>query len=866
MFLDGLNFNQRKAVVSPPNGRLQIIAGPGTGKTKVLISRVAYLILDCNIPPNQIIVTTFTKKAANEMVERLSKLLEKEKHSVDISKLIIGTFHSICFRIIMTYGKLINKQSFKIADERDSNHILGETLDGVHASDFDRKEVDIYKKGSSSNIDTSSYDSKKIKRQISKLKSAGIEPEAYRQLNSGTKKFNRFIYTVYVDYQDRLERNMLLDFDDCLLSCNSLLKQHPVLNFIKHVLVDEFQDTNEIQLQLMYEFTKHSNNVTIVGDPDQSIYGFRDAQVINFDKMKTHYLANKVDIVSLDENYRSTANILEVSELVMRQQVDSTRHRKDLKSQHTFTFAPMYCNLASQEEEAEWICFQLEQLTRKLPNTPFQNKDVAILFRSSFQTRIVENELVKRKIPYFMLRGKAFWDRKEVVSILDYIRVVSSENDRIAYLRTINFPKRGLGLRSIEEIEKYLNEMSGKSDESVFTHLQNISEGDTSCALTKSNLENLGKYLSSISKCRQQLNDDLDMENLFQSIYVESGLKDEFSNDPNYELNIFEVKRQLAEHVPVVDRLPLDDEMSENDDEVQKNILQSFVQSIGLYESNQDEDSNEERENGGKVILSTIHGSKGLEWPVVFVPGLSEGIIPAKFAMDNGGTEDEERRCFYVATTRAKHLLYVSSFTEERERWGRLPINETSRFLKGLKGKLSNNKQAAFNNLNSLQDLYKLVGKDWISDNYDFDKFIAECHWYNKDDDKLKVASNFAHSTFGSANLVSSPNFSNKKVKGEKLEVKIQNRTIQSMLSSKSSEMMNRRSMLTGYSSSKSKSAKLTSDRSIPSKNLSKITKVPVVAAVMPVMGTSSKAPPYIPSRKVPGSLSRLKKLHEVKK
>lgn len=854
-------------MVSPPNGRLQIIAGPGTGKTKVLISRVAYLLLECNIPPNQIIVTTFTKKAANEMVERLSKLLETENHTVDISKLIIGTFHSICFRIIMTYGKLINKQSFRIADERDSNHILGETLEGVHASDFDVKEVEIFKKSSNSNNDTTAFDLKKIKRQISKLKAAGADPETYKQLYGRTKKFNRFIYTVYVDYQDRLENNKLLDFDDCLLSCNSLLKQHPVLSFIKHVLVDEFQDTNEIQLQLMYEFTKYSNNVTIVGDPDQSIYGFRDAQVINFDKMKSHYHADKVDIVSLDENYRSTANILEVSELVMRQQVDCTRHRKDLKSQHTVTFTPMYCNLTSQEEEAEWICFQLEQLTRKLPNTPFQNKDVAILFRSSFQTRIVENELVKRKIPYFMLRGKAFWDRKEVLSILDYIRVVSSENDRIAYLRTINFPKRGLGLKSIEEIEKYLNKMSVKSDDSVFTHLQSISEGGTSCALTKSNLENLGKYLSFISKCRQHLNDGMEMENLFQSIYVESGLKDELSSDPNHELNIFEVKRQLIEHVPVEDKLPLDNEMAdEDDDEVPKNILQLFVQSIGLYESNQDDDSKEEYENGGKVILSTIHGSKGLEWPVVFVPGLSEGIIPAKFAMDNGGTEDEERRCFYVATTRAKHLLYISSFTEERERWGRLPINEASRFLKGLKGKLSDNKQAAFKNSNSLQDLYKLVGKEWITGNYDFDKFIIECNWYNKDDDKLKIASNLAHSSFGSANLVSSSNLNYKKVKREKLEIKIQNRTIQSMLSSKSSGIAHRSSMLTGYSSSKPSSAKLTPDSSIPKRNISKVTKAPGAATVTTILGTSSRAPPYIPSRKVPGSLSRIKKLHEIKK
>lgn len=561
MYLDrmllGLNINQKDAVTSDPRGKLQIIAGPGTGKTKVLVSRVVFLLVECKIPPQRIVVTTFTKKAANEMIERLKLILGIQHSDIDISKLIIGTFHSICFRIIMTYGKLIGKEKFRIADERDSNQILKEVIEKCNTLGFKEWDLEPYKKPGNSSLDE-----RKVKRQISKLKSMAVSPEAYFATSgagkSSTKRprFNAFIYFMYSSYQASLSYDNLLDFDDCLFTCYELISSHPVLLFVEHVLVDEFQDTNEIQLQLMYEFANSLGNLTIVGDPDQSIYGFRDAQVINFRKMVDHYGEPNIRIISLNENYRSTSDILNFSENIMREQKES-RFAKELKSQFKATFPPVYSTFDSQEMEAEWICSEIEEII-KLPGL-FSHKDIAILVRSAFQTKALEDVLVRRRIPYFMVRGKAFWERKEVLSILDYMRIVGNDNDRMAYLRTINYPKRGIGETSMEEITTYLNK---KADQTVYHSLIEITEGKTDCKLSKSVISKLANYLNIISKYRAIINSEIgsfDLSSLFDNIYEESGLKDEVASNKTPDEatgNVMEVKRQFCEFVPVDETLP----------------------------------------------------------------------------------------------------------------------------------------------------------------------------------------------------------------------------------------------------------------------------------------------------------------------
>lgn len=738
--LCGLNSQQKKAVTAPASGRLQIIAGPGTGKTTVLISRVAYLLLYEGISAKKIVVTTFTKKAANEMIERLSELLQGT--GINASDLIIGTFHSICFRIIKTYGLKIQKEDYSIADERDSNSILLEVLQNLNSRDLEMfsrlpdKDVDIFK-SSREEKKHHGYDVKKIKKHISKLKAHGIISKSY----SGSPDCNLFLSCIYTEYEVRMNQNRLLDFDDCLLCCHSIISKFPVLNFVEHVLVDEFQDTNEIQLQLMYEFARGhpaikncQNNVTIVGDPDQSIYGFRDAQAVNFEKMKSTYKDCKT--ISLIENYRSTSEILNLSESIMRQQ--NKRVVKNLQSQMIANFPIIHSNMNSPENQARWISCQIKYFMA-LPNSIFKYNDISVLVRAAYQTRVIENEFVKNGIPYMMLKGKAFWERKEVAAILDYLRVVASPNDRMAYLRTLVFPKKSLGEKSIEIINEKLEKLI--TNDLLTQHQLPNAPRPTIHLFLKTVASTLSfklqlvvnKHLNFIENCRSMLeslnktsnNNDAATKrlvgDLFDKIYEKSGLKAEFGMEEDRELNIMEVKRQFLDFEPPSKENELSTYIGGNEEEKTKNdenILSQFIEAIGLFESdNQTGLQNEEsaETDKGKVILSTIHGAKGLEWPIVFVPGLSEGILPASFAM---GPEDEEsineeRRCFYVATSRAKSLLLLSSYCEEFGKWGRKPVSEVSRFIKDFTGK-ENFKPNAISIFKEtpLVDLYSIMKKD----------------------------------------------------------------------------------------------------------------------------------------------------------
>lgn len=713
-----LNENQRLAVTAPANGRLQIIAGPGTGKTKVLVSRVAYLLMKEKIEPNRIIVTTFTKKAANEMIERLSILLNGQ--GVDFNKLIIGTFHSICFRILKIYGFKIDLQGFNVANERDSDQIIKEVLERLTSHELSSyiQDKSMFETNKTDKIH--GLDVRKLKNSISKLKSNNILPDSYTQ-----GPCNQFLNLIYTKYQNRLHDAKLFDFDDCLLYCYRLITTHPVLNFVEHVLVDEFQDTNEVQLQLMYAFAKGyplrtSNNVTIVGDPDQSIYGFRNAQSKNFQKMKDYYIKDlhlQCQEIHLINNYRSTSDILNLSESIMRQQM--SRIKKNLQSSAKTSFKPVHEILSSPEQEARWIAYQIEHLIA-LPNSPFLYSDISVIVRAANQTRVIENEFVRRRIPYLMIRGKAFWDRKEVVAILDYLRIVASKHDRIAFLRTLNFPKRGIGQSSMALIEELFDQDS-KRGVLQFDTLKKLADG-TNTSKIQGRLK-LIEYLEFIQNARYIVAevDNADeskleqtVSKLFDFVYTESGLKKEFDESKEHQLNILEVKNQLCEFKPKEEELPA--YLGDSPESVPKDdrsVLNKFLQSIGLYETQlQNCSSEKDIKSKAKVSISTIHGSKGLEWPVVFVPGLTDGLIPASFAMRDNDEEsiNEERRCFYVATTRPKTLLYLSSYTETEGKWGRPPMTEISRFLKeSLINKFTTRNQLAFQNFQLLEKLYELL-------------------------------------------------------------------------------------------------------------------------------------------------------------
>lgn len=738
--LPGLNNNQLKAVTAPFNGRLQVIAGPGTGKTKVLVSRVAYLLLHYSIPPESLIVTTFTKKAANEMVERLIPIFEGSH--IDPTKILMGTFHSICYRIIRRHGKKIGLQNYGICDDRDSNSILEEVASGLsneeveYLTSLPEEETKRFISTNQTVTKYHGFDPKSFKKFISNLKSSGISYKQY-QKGSSSNKVGSFIYT---KYQEKLQKTFVLDFDDCLLECYNLISQYPVLNFIQHVLVDEFQDTNNIQLRLMYEFAKghptndqFQNNVTIVGDPDQSIYAFRDAEPLNFKKMKQIYSHKNLDCdsITLNENYRSTRDILNVSETIMRQQVD--RVKKSLNSQIITTFKPVYGCLKSADVEAKWIVYQICHLMA-LPNV-FKYRDISILVRAAYQTRAIEYELVRQRIPYFMVRGKAFWDRKEVVAIMDYLRIVGNPNDRMAFIRTLNTPKRGIGTRSLEVINEILSKMELNHSYTIHNQLEDIMDNKIKVQIGSKVRDLVKQYLNLIERARilipevDDINKEEKLNQIFLIIYEESGLKQEFGDDEAKHLNVDEVQRQLMDFEPqedfFADYIGGEDD-NENDNEIDQNdenYIIKFVSSVGLYETNNEDKSEKENEKEkeedttGKVALSTIHGSKGLEWPVVFVPGVSEGLLPASFAAKEDAKEDainEERRCFYVAITRAKTLLYLSSIDEangegeSKNTYGGFNSKTESRFISEIKNSTSK-KLELFNNQKALDSMYEMI-------------------------------------------------------------------------------------------------------------------------------------------------------------
>lgn len=779
--LSDLNDKQSECVLAPPTGGLQIIAGPGTGKTKVLVSRVAYLITVHNIDPSNIIVTTFTKKAANEMLERLGSILGNV--GVDCSKLLIGTFHSICYRLLRRYGHKIGLGGYTVADESDAALIL---KDLEH--DLSSEEVEQLNKSSKRYLDITkndakgTLDSKKLRSHISKLKSDGIDSESYASRDDR----NLVLSQIYTKYQEQLKINHLLDFDDCLLHCYHLVQQHPVLNFIEHVLVDEFQDTNDLQLSLVFEFARGNanstvscENVTVVGDPDQSIYGFRNARYVNFSKMKQHYevrnLQDHIKVIALNRNYRSTKDILEISEIIMRQQ--HNRIQKTLTSSFDHSFSPIYASLNSAIQEARWISLQIQALL-SLPDKLIKYQDIAILVRSASQTRCLENEFLRNRVPYIIVKGRAFWTRKEVTSIMDYLKVISTKYSKISYLKTLNYPKRGLGEKTLKNMDSFLESKLAKGERDVPMILQDIANGNNKLLRLPTKASNeLSKYLRFLELARDQL-DVIDdhyqkgvditklLEDFFDFVYSESGLKKEFDGDTNQKQNIEEVKKQLLEFRPQEDSLRMFDGATSNDIvEEHRNFLQEFILSMGLNEQSLDDQNSQSVD--GKVSVSTIHGSKGLEWPVVFVPGLSEGILPSKFCIqsDQEDSVEEERRCLYVATTRAKTLLYMSSYIDshESETHFRSPIEHKSRFIKNISFDAG---RVPFENWWTLEKLYQIMNLACpLQSKFDLDAF------YSTYEDRLKSLYDKENKFPSSSESRHIPNFEDRGFKSAKLQI-----------------------------------------------------------------------------------------------
>ncbi|TGZ81870.1 UvrD-helicase-domain-containing protein [Ascodesmis nigricans] len=642
--LEGLNHAQRTAV-STPASVIQILAPPGSGKTRTLTSRVAYLVTESeHLAPENVVVATFTVKAAREMKERLSKLVGD-----DISRqLVMGTFHSITRRYLIKYGYLIGlKSGWGIADTADTKAIC--QVNSIPAS-----VVRIIKRRGLGDI----IDPKQLHSRISYFKARNILPQANSkpvynftqgssQLTQKKEKdiANEEFIALYEDYHIALESSNLLDYDDLLLRCLDLLKLHPeCVSNIEAVLIDEFQDTNIVQYELMRHFAWKKRRITIVGDPDQSIYGFRAAEIGNLRKMRTAYPETLV--VNLEENYRSSASILTAAMEVIKQ--DHGRHDKPLMATHAVGPSPVLRRVPTPAMEATWIASEIRRVKAYMAGR-ISFDGFAILVRSSPLTRSIEIALSKNGIPYKMVGGTRFFDRSEVKIVLDYMRVLQNPSNNDALARILNVPPRKIG----DTTMKIMLEETERTKRTLWDYINKSVRGDISWGtkVTAQQEASLG-VLTALLKDTMKRLDAEDSVNVLADIIdglliklkYKEYLQRMYPEDVDSRLaNVVEALSQ-AKQLPIEDDESLPELEGVTQAESSKNarfMLERFLANVALVNERREEESNEQ----GQVTISTIHAAK-----------VYEGSIPHSRAEDT----DEERRLLYVAMTRAQALLYMT--------------------------------------------------------------------------------------------------------------------------------------------------------------------------------------------------------------
>lgn len=629
--LQGLNDAQKRAVTSP-HDVVQVLAPPGSGKTKTLTARVAYLIAHHGYKPWDIIVCTFTNKAAREMKERIRSLLGDNLEK----RLVLGTFHGIALRYLRSYGHYIGiKKDFGIADSNDTMGIL-KRLKQRHKYTIEpgiaRSRISKVKAGSTS---------------VPPLK--GPDQQEFA--------------AIYEGYEDALRTANLLDYDDLLLRCADLLCDHgDCVSNIEAVLIDEFQDTNHVQYRLMSLFSQRRHRITIVGDPDQSIYAFRSAEVRNVLKMQKEYA--ETDVVYLEENYRSAGAIL-LSALAVIEQ-DSSRPAKKLLPTHTVGEQPVLRRLPQPRAEGLWIVEELKRL-RQLTGGLLTFNDFAILVRSGYQSQSIELALGKAGVPYRMVGGHKFFDRWEIKVLLTYLRVINTPQHNDAIIYVVNEPPRGVG---DETVKKMVEEAESRKI-SLWQLVQNIAQehGRVETKVRAAQRKGICEFFGLITRARSKMNGATGagvvvelLDYLMAKLSLGEYIRKKYSEEVDARLeNIEELRVQATQlcsqwdqtETREDDQLPIIDGVEQTSAEGPAALLSHFLANVALAT---DAQLAEDGQVSEQVTISTMHGAKGLEWPVVFVASLFDGSMPHSRAEDH----DEERRLLYVAMTRAQALLYLS--------------------------------------------------------------------------------------------------------------------------------------------------------------------------------------------------------------
>ena len=613
MDLTNLNELQRKAVLHN-EGPCLVIAGAGSGKTKVLTTRIANLVLN-GVPSYNILAITFTNKAAKEMKERLEKLVPE-------NNAFVGTFHSFGLRIIRENTDSLNMTSnFTILDSDDVGTLIKKI---IKEKGYDPKQV------------TPSF----VKNKISFIKNEMLtNSEAKKLLNTDMDKI---AYQIYIEYNMKLRKNNSVDFDDLLKLPVELFRKNPSIlehyqDKFKYILIDEYQDTNEVQYQLVKLLAAKYQNLFVVGDPDQSIYQFRGANYQNILNFEHDY--KNTEVIALEDNYRSTKMILDAANSVIKN--NSERKEKNLRSHHGDGVKIKYMRGYNEKDEIVKVITEI----KKLLENGYSKKDIAIFYRTNAQSRVVEEQFLKENIPYKVVGSYYFYARKEIKDLICYLRLISNSLDDISLRRVINTPKRGIGEASITKLEKeaLLNNTS------MYDAITSGKELEF-----KRIIEELKKDMESMS-LTELVDDVLDKSGMKNSLEADNTLESELRLD-----NLMEFKSITAT-------------FEQNTGSVD---LKDFLEEISLIA-----DIEEHKEDSDVVTLMTIHSAKGLEFPVVFLVGMEEGIFPHQnsFCEENG--IEEERRLCYVGITRAEKKLYLSN-ARQRMLYGNTSQNPPSRFLK----------------------------------------------------------------------------------------------------------------------------------------------------------------------------------------
>ena len=637
-----LNTPQFEAVTYG-DGPMLVLAGAGSGKTRVLTYRFAYLVSELGVPAQNILAITFTNKAAAEMKKRICSLLGDVVNYYSW----IGTFHACCGRILRRHAELLGyTPAFTIYAD-------AESLETVKAA---LKRL---------NLDEKSYPAKMFRAQIERFKERMVTPEqAAKEADDFT---TRLTAKVYLEYQEILRTTNCMDFDDMILNVIRLWEEHPEIlqyyqAFFRYVLVDEYQDTNRMQHRLIRMLTGRDGNLCVVGDDDQSIYSFRGAVVENILSFEAEHPGAKV--VKLEQNYRSTGRILKVANDVISR--NRTRTGKKLWTEASAGDEVICYNAADHNDEADFICGEIKRLV----DSGFMTySDFLVLYRVNALSAGIERSLTRLRIPYKVYGGMKFYDRKEIKDLVAYLRLLGNPSDESSLRRIINVPKRGIGDTTVERLSLAAR-AEGVSMYEVLGHVDRRPE------LARA-MDKLTEFYKLMEKLRALLPQYTSLTDYVSFLIELTGLAEEYraENTPEGDAKVENIKEFLS-----VTRT-FEDALEEEYDTADK-IFYQFLESVSLN-TESDGQNDPDADADSKVTLSTIHSAKGLEYPVVFVAGLEEGVFPSMQSLDAHSSLDEERRLMYVAVTRAKQKLYLSC-AGYRMLYGKSAQYQQSRFLKDI--------------------------------------------------------------------------------------------------------------------------------------------------------------------------------------